>query len=179
MDNANISTPYKISNIICSIVFFVLLVFIDQISKFWAATSLKNHNAIVILKDWFELQYLENQGAAWGVLYGKLPFLVTITLLIVLIFLFFYFKIPATRFFLPLRISFILILSGAVGNLIDRILHKYVIDFLYFKKIDFPIFNIADIYVTVGAAVFLILFLFVYKENDLSFWNIFSKKEHN
>ena len=66
----------------------------------------------------------------------------------------------------------VLILSGAVGNFIDRVRFQYVIDFFYFKLIDFPVFNVADCYVTVGFILLLILILFKYKEDD--FENIFS-----
>ena len=60
-----------------------------------------------------------------------------------------------------------LILSGAFGNCIDRIRLNYVVDFLYFKLINFPIFNVADIYVTVAAFLLVILILIYYKEDDL------------
>ena len=69
--------------------------------------------------------------------------------------------------FLPLRICAIFIASGAIGNVIDRVRLNYVVDFLYFKLIDFPIFNVADIYVTVAAVMLVILVCFYYKEEDL------------
>ena len=69
---------------------------------------------------------------------------------------------------MPLRICSILLIAGAVGNLIDRVRLNYVIDFFYFKLIDFPIFNVADIYVSVGTAVLIILILFYYKEEELN-----------
>ena len=68
----------------------------------------------------------------------------------------------------------ILFVSGAIGNLIDRIVNNYVVDFFYFKLINFPIFNVADIYVTVAAFLFIFLCLFIYKEED--FEAIFPKK---
>ena len=73
---------------------------------------------------------------------------------------------PASKKFLPLRICAILIVSGAIGNLIDRIRLQYVIDFFYFKLIDFPVFNVADIFVTVSTILLLVLVLFYYKEED-------------
>ena len=69
--------------------------------------------------------------------------------------------------FLPLRICAVLIMAGAYGNCIDRIRYGYVVDFFYFKLIDFPIFNVADIYVTVSVAAVIILLFFYYKEEDL------------
>ena len=62
--------------------------------------------------------------------------------------------------------------AGAVGNLIDRMRYSYVVDFLYFKLIDFPVFNVADCYVTVGAVLLAVLILFVYKEEELGFLSL-------
>lgn len=71
------------------------------------------------------------------------------------------------RHFLPLRICAVLVMSGAIGNFIDRLRLNYVVDFLYFKLINFPVFNVADIYVTVAAFSFFLLLFFYYKEEDL------------
>ena len=70
----------------------------------------------------------------------------------------------------------VLLGAGAVGNLIDRMVQSYVVDFLYFKLIDFPIFNVADCYVTAGAILLAILILFVYKDEELGFLSL--KKKH-
>lgn len=66
-----------------------------------------------------------------------------------------------------LRACAVLIMAGAYGNCIDRISHKYVIDFFYFKLINFPIFNVADIYVTAATFLLFFLILFYYKEEEL------------
>ena len=68
-----------------------------------------------------------------------------------------------------LKVILLLFVAGAIGNLIDRICQNYVVDFFYFKLIDFPIFNVADIYVTVAAIMFIVLCLFYYKEEDFEF----------
>ena len=69
---------------------------------------------------------------------------------------------------LPLKIAGILIYAGAIGNFIDRIRQSYVVDFFYFELIDFPVFNVADIYVTLSAIALIIVVLFYYKEEDFS-----------
>ena len=69
-----------------------------------------------------------------------------------------------------------LIAAGAIGNMIDRIRLNYVVDFIYFVLINFPIFNVADMYVTISTAVLVIMLLFVYKENDLSFISFKQKR---
>ena len=74
-----------------------------------------------------------------------------------------------------INLILIFFVAGAIGNLIDRIVNNYVVDFFYFKLINFPIFNVADIYVTVAAFAFIILGIFYYKEED--FEMIFKKKD--
>lgn len=78
----------------------------------------------------------------------------------------FYGKVPMTRRYLPLRLCAVGIIAGAWGNCIDRIRLSYVVDFLYFKLIDFPIFNVADIYVTMSTFAMAFLICFYYKEED-------------
>ena len=78
--------------------------------------------------------------------------------------------------YLPLYIAMILLLSGAVGNLIDRAVRGFVVDFFYFSLIDFPIFNVADCYVVCAAGLLILLIGFFYKEDELSFLS--SKKEN-
>ena len=77
-----------------------------------------------------------------------------------------------------LRFILVLLTAGALGNLIDRLRLNYVIDFFYFELINFPIFNVADIYVTVGMALLLILVLFYYKEEELEVLWPFRKRKH-
>ena len=82
---------------------------------------------------------------------------------------------PSTTRSLTFAVILIFFVAGAIGNLIDRIVNNYVVDFFYFKLINFPIFNVADIYVTVAAFAFIILGIFYYKEED--FEMIFKKKD--
>ena len=78
-------------------------------------------------------------------------------------------RMPSERRFLPLTVCLFLLVSGAVGNMIDRISQGYVVDFLYFKLIDFPIFNVADCYVVIATFLLMVLIFFVYSEEELSF----------
>ena len=79
------------------------------------------------------------------------------------------FKIPEKKKYTILHVLLVLIASGAVGNMIDRLRLDYVVDFISFVLIHFPIFNVADIYVTVATFLLVILLLFYYKESDLEF----------
>lgn len=141
-------------------------VLLDQWSKYLAVTYLKDKNPIDLIPGIFQLTYLENRGAAFGILQGKQWFFYISTFLVMGVVIWIYMKIPVSKKFLPLRICAILIVSGAIGNLIDRIRLQYVIDFFYFKLIDFPVFNVADIFVTVSTILLLVLVLFYYKEED-------------
>ena len=79
--------------------------------------------------------------------------------------------VPSDKKYLPLRIVLIAISAGAAGNLVDRVMLHYVRDFIYFSLIDFPVFNVADIYVTCSVFVLVYLILFYYKEEDLNFFS--------
>ena len=86
-------------------------------------------------------------------------------------------KIPRNKHYFALEFLLVLVASGAVGNLIDRISLGYVVDFFYFKLIDFPIFNVADIYVSVSCIFLAVLLIFFYKEQDFQFISKNKKKE--
>lgn len=149
------------------LIFSFFLIFIDQITKILAIQQLKDDNAFVLIDGVFELRYLENRGAAFGILQGKKIFFILFTLIALCLIAYIYLKrIPAERKFRFLDVICILFFSGAIGNFIDRIMRNYVVDFFYFKLIDFPIFNVADVYVTVAAFAMILLGLFYYKEED-------------
>lgn len=145
----------------------VVLIVIDQITKLMAIHGLMNQQPFVILDGILELHYLENRGAAFGILQGKKAFFIIFTILVLAFIAYIYLKrIPDEKKFRLLDGICILFFAGAVGNFIDRVFRNYVVDFFYFKLIDFPIFNVADIYVTVAAFAMIILGLFYYKEDD-------------
>lgn len=145
------------------------LIGLDQITKQWASSFLKGKAAISIIPNVFELQYLENRGAAFGIFQNRQGMFVVMTILVLVILTYVYFRIPAQKKYFPLKVCYVLLTAGAAGNLIDRIVQGYVVDFFYFKLIDFPIFNVADIYVTVTMITVLFLLLLYYKEEDLDF----------
>ena len=153
-------------------IYIIGLILIDQLSKVWALSALRGTEGIAVIPNVFELSYLENRGAAFGILQDHQIFFVLITVAAAVILTWIYRRIPQTKKYIPLRISYALIMAGAFGNLIDRVFRGYVVDFFYFKWIDFPVFNVADIYVTVTMILLLILILFFYKEEDLDFLNI-------
>ncbi len=147
----------------------VLLIAADQATKLLAVARLKDQAPFVLLPGVLELRYLENRGAAFGILQGQKIFLVLFTGLLSALIIYFYFRVPEGKRHLPVRIFLIMLFSGAIGNFIDRCRLDYVIDFIYFKLIDFLIFNVADCYVTIAVILFAIAILFVYKEEEMDF----------
>lgn len=160
-------THNRIGHYISAMALAVLGVMLDQYTKYLAITRLKEQPPFVILKNVFELQYLENRGAAFGMLQNQQFFFFISVVIISIVIIWFYARVPMNRRFLPLRLCSVFIMAGAVGNCIDRVTQRFVVDFFYFKLIDFPIFNVADIYVTVAAFLLVFLMFFYYKEEDL------------
>lgn len=159
------------------LIYFILLVALDQATKYWARISLKEDGPISIIPGVLKLQYHENTGAVWGIMTDKTELLTVISLILSIFLIALYIKIPQNRRFQPIRIIWIFIMAGALGNLIDRFTLKYVVDFIYIELIDFPIFNLADNYLTLSSILLLILGIFYYKEEDFEFIdNIFKKK---
>lgn len=159
-----------------AILSIIVLIFIDQYTKILALTHLKDQDPFVIWKGVFELRYLENRGAAFGILQNQQIFFIIMTAIVLIAIAYIYRLTPDTRRYLPLRLTVIFITAGAIGNMIDRIMRGYVVDFFYFSLIDFPIFNVADIYVTVTFFVLAILLLFVYKDEELEVYSLKKKK---
>lgn len=155
---------------------FLAAIGLDQRTKLLAVDHLRDKPAMVLWDGVFELLYIENRGAAFGMLQGKLLFFLLIAVVVLAGAVFAVVRMPATRKYLPLHLIAMFLSAGAVGNMIDRFTRGYVVDFFYFKLIDFPVFNVADIYVTVSMFVFILLFLFYYKEEDISCLS-FKKKE--
>jgi len=145
----------------------ILLVILDQFTKYLAVKHLMNQPNIVLWEGVFELQYLENRGAAFGIMQGQKLFFVIFTSVAMCVIAWFYLKkIPVDKKYRYLEIICVMIFAGGIGNFIDRVRLNYVIDFFYFSLIDFPIFNVADIYVTVAAFAVVLLGLFYYKDED-------------
>ena len=150
----------------------VLLVALDQWTKYLAVLFLKDQDPFVIIDGVFELHYLENRGAAFGIMQGQQVFFLVIALVVLLAVVYLFCKMSKDAKFVPLRLIAIAVLAGAWGNMIDRVKLEYVVDFFYFRLIDFPIFNVADCYVVIACILFVVLILFYYKDdNDFEFLN--------
>lgn len=161
----NENRPTTKTNIIF-IVMFVFLTLFDQWTKWLAVRHLTN-NDIPLIQGVLELHYLENRGAAWGMLQNQTWFLVIIPILVLIALIYGYLQLPAEKKYTLLRFSLILLAAGAVGNFIDRLINRYVVDFIYFSLIDFPVFNVADCYVCISSALILYCILIKHRDDNL------------
>lgn len=146
-----------------------VLLFFDQYVKNLAITKLKDKPAFVIWEDVFELRYLENRGSAFGMMQNQKVFLLFVGFVFMAVLIYVLYKLPNQKKFYWAHACISLLIAGGVGNMIDRFRFDYVVDLFSFVLIHFPIFNVADIYICIAAAGLLILFFFVYKEEDLNF----------
>jgi signal peptidase II len=141
-----------------------ILIGVDQWTKWFFLTNQAQFHKVEVIKDFFYLTYLENRGAAFGILQNFRWGFIIMTLIAVGAMIWYFVK---NRHWV-LRTSLALLIAGAIGNLIDRVLRGFVVDFLDFYPLgyDFPIFNVADICVTCGVIVLIIYLLFIYKEPE-------------
>lgn len=149
-------------------IILVVLVLFDQITKYFAKLYLEGQTPFSVIPNIFEFCYLEggNTGAAFGLFQGNTFLLSIISLLVfcIIVGCFFYVsKKPGNKW---LSFCLVLMAAGAFGNWIDRFFRRYVIDFLYFKPIDFPIFNVADCYVTISAILLILIVAFTKEEEE-------------
>lgn len=165
--------------ILCSLV----LVIIDQYTKFAVVDKIGKTETHVVIKKLLSFQYVENTGVAFGILSGKSVFIIIFAIIISLIICYLIHQIESAilnnkenstinyksfkKKFTFIQIILVFVISGSIGNLIDRIRYGYVVDFLKFEFIDFPVFNVADCYVTISAVVLLVTLIFFIKENEL------------
>ena len=139
------------------IIIILLGLLIDRITKLCAMGSLKDGNNIIVIKNLFQLEYLENTGAAFGIFNSRTGILSLVTSVVILALIVYLAKYRPKN--LLERIGVSLIIAGAIGNLIDRVYYKYVVDFLklHYKDVYvFPTFNVADVLISLGTAVIII-----------------------
>lgn len=129
----------------------------DQLTKWLAVIFLEGEADVVLWRDVLHFSFVRNEGAAFGMLQNqRWLFMIVSTVAIVGLLVYLIRYKPKS---LWVRVSIAMIIGGGIGNMIDRIFLGYVIDFIYFKLIDFPVFNVADSFVTVGCGI-LIVYLF-------------------
>lgn len=142
----------------------VLLIGIDQASKMWALNSLKEIGSIPIIENVFHLTYVENRGAAFGMLQNNQSIFIIVALT-ASVFGLYYLHTKKVNFLG--KASIILIIAGAIGNLIDRIRIGFVVDYFDFRFIWEYVFNIADIFVVVGTIMLCAYIIFFQEEKQV------------
>lgn len=145
-------------------VLFIIGLVLDYVTKIWAVDTLKGQSDITVIEGYFDLSYLENRGAAFGIFQGRAYLLAAVTVVIMGVLLFNYYKAKKKTWLLS--VSTALILTGAMGNLIDRVRYGFVVDFISWHWKDvyyFPSFNVADICITIGTGL---LVIYILKEVD-------------
>lgn len=177
------SRSRSINKYIKFILLSIILIFIDQFTKILFVNKVGKNDIVVVIKKILSFQYVENTGIAFGIFSNEQIFIIAFAILISIIICYLikiiedslninskngisHYKSFNNKFTF-IQLLLIIIVSGSIGNIIDRIRLGYVIDFLKFEFIDFPVFNIADCYVTVSAVILLITLMFFIKENEL------------
>lgn len=144
-----------------------VLVSLDQASKWLAVLFLKNGESVTLIPNVLSLEYVENRGAAFGILQGQRWLFVVFTgaVMAAILALLLFGRFRKSRLF---NISATLIVAGGIGNFIDRLIHGYVVDFIKVEFFDFPVFNVADCFVVIGSVLLLIFFFFFYDDKKLT-----------
>ena len=147
-----------------NIVLIILMIGADQLTKILTDSSIAAGTSIPLIPKVLELTNVHNNGAAWGMMSGGRWFFIILTIIVcaLLIYILFSKKYCLTKL---AHAAFLLVLGGAIGNLVDRIFLGYVRDMIFVSCINFPVFNVADSCVTIGACL-LILDTIINKKNS-------------
>ena len=140
--------------------FAILIIIFDQLTKILVVQNITlNSGDVLVIPEMFSFVHVHNPGAAFSILQGKIELLSCISLAFCVgVIWYMLIRKPQNK---VLRISTMLLLAGAIGNVIDRIFRGYVVDFIKVLFINFPVFNLADIAITCGAALLIIYILFL------------------
>lgn len=159
----------RIKRSLVEILVFIILIIFDQITKRMAVNYLMDKGSFQIIDGVLELYYLPNgnTGAAFGMLKGHQSLFMLIAIIVVAIIGYILYNMPFDKKFILISVLLTFIAAGGIGNMIDRLKQNYVVDFIYFSIINFPIFNVADIYVSVSTVILAVYMIFILKEEDL------------
>lgn len=150
----------------------ILLAAFDQLTKYLVTANLMLGEEIPLVKGVFQLRYIRNDGAAWSILEGKQIVFIILTPIVIFFLAKMFVSLPEEKKYTPIRVITVFLTAGAIGNLIDRIwggealCQGSVVDFFDFCLINFPVFNVADIYVSLSVAALFVLMVFKYREED-------------
>ena len=145
--------------IVTSIFITIVILILDQITKFIITKTMQIGDSFEVIPNFLSITSHRNNGAAWGILSGKMAFFYIITVIILIILIVFFIKEAKHNLLMQIAIS--LLFAGALGNFIDRVLNGEVVDFVdtYIFSYNFPIFNVADSSLTIGVVLVIIALL--------------------
>ena len=159
----------RVKMLLIDIVIAAVLLALDQYTKYLAINHLKNRPALVLIDGVLELQYLENRGSAFGMLQNQKFIILFVGIVFLAVIIFFLFRMPLQKKYNIVHILLSVVIAGGIGNMVDRFRFDYVVGFISFVLINYPIFNVADCYIVVAMIILFLLFVFVFKEKDLEF----------
>ncbi|MDR1066015.1 MAG: signal peptidase II [Clostridiales bacterium] len=152
--------------IIIDVLALAALIAVDQVTKFLALKYLAPVESVTVIEGLLDLAFVRNNGAAFGLFQGARWFFIGLAVLIIGAIVYYYLKNRKNENFTFVRISLLLITSGAIGNFIDRFATGYVVDFFNVRFIQFPVFNVADIYIVVGTIMLIVYIVFFMKGKE-------------
>jgi len=162
----------KVTSSVIALIGVLVLSWFDQWTKLLITQNFELYETLPIIDGVFQLKYIQNPGMAWSMLEGKQLLFSIFTPIICFFIVKLFICLPWEKKYTPIRVICIFLVSGAIGNLIDRVwggetlFTGGVIDFFDFCLINFPVFNVADCYVSCSVIVLFILLLFKYKDED-------------
>lgn len=173
-----------LGKIILYVLFVLVLLGIDQYTKWLAVVHLKGGEDFILIKNILSFSYLENTGAAWGVLSGKTILFVVVTCILAVLIVAVMCRLESMiikeggrKIYTVIQVDMAVLIAGAFGNLVDRAANGYVVDFIKTDFINFPVFNVADCYVTISMLLLIILLLCFVKEDELDRMFFFKKNK--
>ncbi|WP_347880520.1 signal peptidase II [Metabacillus flavus] len=139
-----------------SYILAIAVICLDQLTKWLVVQNLEIGDSIPVIENFFYITSHRNEGAAWGILQGQMWFFYIVTLVVIVAIVYYIQKFAAKAGLLGAALG--LMLGGAIGNFIDRVLHQEVVDFVqtFIFSYNFPIFNIADSSLCIGVALLFI-----------------------
>ncbi len=168
----------KIGRVLIPLVAILCMVGLDQWTKYLTIKYLSDGHEVKILGDALVLTYVQNRGMAWGLFQNAQVIFAILTPIAIAAIIFLYVRTPWEPEYRPIRIAEVMLIGGAIGNLLDRIFrydpvdgklfHGFVVDMIYAKAIKFPVFNVADAFVTIAFFLMLVLLIFVYNEDEFN-----------
>jgi signal peptidase II len=164
---------------VLQVLIVICIILLDQGTKYMAQTFIRilPDQTIPVIKDVFHFTYAENRGAAFSILQNQRWLFIAVTIIAVIFIIYYLLKHPKEN--IILKISLSLILAGAIGNLIDRILHGYVVDFFDFRLINFAVFNVADSAVVIGSILLGYYLMFISDKDKYKIKNVNENKDIN